>query len=99
MRVSDASRRVGNSEVVPTLRDAAGVYPEVLEGAAPQGEAIRYQPIRLWRRRRDRMPFVATSLRAIVPACLARSPHRRDLAARRFRANWPGRFWAICTGP
>src|SRR5262245_6241085 len=27
--------------LVPTLRDAALVYPEALEGAAPQGEAIR----------------------------------------------------------
>src|SRR5262245_29978233 len=27
--------------LVPTLRDAALVYPEALEGAAPQGEAFR----------------------------------------------------------
>src|SRR5581483_5024749 len=26
--------------MLPTLRDADGVYPEVLEGAAPQGEAF-----------------------------------------------------------
>jgi hypothetical protein len=26
--------------VLPTLRDAHGVYPEVLEGRAPQGEVV-----------------------------------------------------------
>ena len=50
--------------LVPTLRDAVGVYPEVLEGTAPQGEVnvsgLRSFHEDLLRSALARSPIVAT---------------------------------------